>query len=100
MGDGDDRYERETNFCLSVLAKPELKLSRSKAIELDDSEFYVLGKQYEFKCFIKGNPEPKNVTWVICNGAGNSCRYDTKDVSSVSNSYDLGLDNICKRGDF
>ena len=100
IGDGGNRYERETKFCLSVLAKPDLKLSRSNGNEHDDSEFYVLRKLYEFKCLIKGNPEPNYVTWVICNGAGNNCRYDTKNISSVSNSNNLGLHNICKRGFF
>ena len=98
IDNGDDRYDRETKFCLSVLAKPELRLSRFNKNEFDDSEFYVLRKQYEFKCLMKGNPEPNNVTWVICNGEGNNCRYDTKNISSVSNSNDLGLHNICKRG--
>ena len=49
----------------------------------DDEGFYVLGKEYEFRCEVTGNPLPKNVTWVICDGFGNNCRNFTRYDNTV-----------------
>ena len=61
-------------FCLSVNAKPELKLTRNQSgsrMPSDGKDFYVLGNSYEFKCEISGNPEPHHVKWIICDHLGN-----------------------------
>ena len=84
IGDVDDQYDKGIKFFLSVFAKHELKLSRANDVEEDDLDFYTLNKEYNFKCLIKGNPEPENVTWVICDGAGKQCKNYTRNNTSVS----------------
>ena len=83
----DDNSNGSVQFCLSVTSRPDLILTRIQSTEketIDDEEFYVLGKTYEFKCEISGNPEPDNVYWVICDESKTSCTREKKYSSSVS----------------
>ena len=88
ISDNDTKYDQGIKFCLTVNAEPEIKLSRynytSEDIMQDDEDFYVLGKEYEFRCEVTGNPQPKNVTWVICDGLRNFCINYTKYDNTVS----------------
>ena len=90
ISDGSSYFDKGSiQFCLSVKAEPELKLSRDQKNNSnddysDEADFYVLQNRYKFSCEITGNPEPEYVTWIICDESENNCRNVKKYKHTVS----------------